>query len=249
MDDHVRTNREYWNREAGEYQERHSAHLDDTAIAWGVWRIPEEEVGALGEIRGRDALEYGCGGAQFSIALAGRGARAVGMDLSEAQLAHARANVERSGRKVELVQADGEHIPFDQESFDVVFCDHGVMGFAEPERTIPEVARVLRPGGRFAFSMATPWLHVCWNTEREVVDRTLHAPYFDLHHVDEPEGWIDFQRPYGEWIRLLRRAGLVVEDLVELRPPEGAQTTYGDYAPLGWARSWPSDHVWVATKS
>ena len=46
-----------------------------------------------------------------------------------------------------VVQADGELIPFRDESFDLVFCDHGVMGFADPLRTVPEVARVLRPGG------------------------------------------------------------------------------------------------------
>lgn len=249
MDDHVKTNRAYWNRESSTYQERHAEHLDDTALAWGVWRIPEEEVGALGEVADRDVLEYGCGGAQFAIALAARGARVVGLDFSDGQLEHARENVGRSGAAVRLVQADGERTPFADASFDLVYCDHGVMGFAEPERTIPEVARLLRPGGRFAFSMTSPWLHVCWNTEEETADRTLHIPYFGLRRFEESEGWVDFQRPYGAWIRLLRGSGFIVENLVELRPPEGAQTSYGDYAPLDWARSWPSDHVWVATKS
>jgi len=58
--------------------------------AWGVWQIPEDEIHALGEVAGKDVLELGCGAAQWSIELAGRGARPVGLDLSERQLEHAR---------------------------------------------------------------------------------------------------------------------------------------------------------------
>ena len=67
-----------------------------------------------------------------------------------------------------VVQADGERIPFRDESFDLVFCDHGVMGFADPFRTVPEVARVLRPGGMFVFNGTTPWIWVAWGDEDDV---------------------------------------------------------------------------------
>jgi hypothetical protein len=53
---------------------------------------------------------------------------------------------------------------------------------------------------------------------------------------------------YGDWIRLFRRSGLVVEDLVEIRPPEGATSTYRDAADLLWARDWPMEQIWKVRK-
>jgi hypothetical protein len=54
---------------------------------------------------------------------------------------------------------------------------------------------------------------------------------------------------YGDWIRLFRANRLLVEDLIELRPPEGADTTYDDYAPLDWARAFPGEHIWRLRKA
>ena len=244
----MRSNRRVWDAEAGEYQEKHGETLERTALAWGVWRIPELEVRALGQFGGRDVLELGCGAAQWSVALAARGERPVGFDLSASQLGHACERVRASGARVPLVLGDAEHLPFTDSSFDLVFCDHGAMGFADPARTIPEAARVLRPGGRLAFCMTTPWLFVCWDETEERVDERLHESYFELDRAGI-DGYVEFQRPYGEWIRLFRGAALVPLDLIELRPAKGATTTYDDYSQPEWARRWPAEHIWVAEKS
>jgi ubiquinone/menaquinone biosynthesis C-methylase UbiE len=173
---HVRVNRRSWDRMSAEYQGKHGARLTETARAWGVWRIPEDEVRSLGEVRGRDVLELGCGAAQWSIALAGDGARSVGIDLSAKQLRHAR----RAARALPLVQGSAEELPFADRAFDVVFCDHGAMGFADPDRTVPEVSRVLRPGGRLVFAVVSPLMFMCWNPKTERVDRRLHAEWFGM---------------------------------------------------------------------
>jgi SAM-dependent methyltransferase len=240
---HVRVNRRSWDRMSAEYQGKHGARLTETARAWGVWRIPEDEVRSLGEVRGRDVLELGCGAAQWSIALAGDGARSVGIDLSAKQLRHAR----RSARALPLVQGSAEELPFADRAFDVVFCDHGAMGFADPDRTVPEVSRVLRPGGRLVFAVVSPLMFMCWNPKTERVDRRLHAEWFGMRS-DEDEETIQFQLPYGSWIELFRASGLEVERLVHLRPPQGATTTYDDYVSLRWARSWPAEDLWVVIK-
>jgi SAM-dependent methyltransferase len=240
---HVRVNRRSWDRMSAEYQGKHGARLTETARAWGVWRIPEDEVRSLGEVRGRDVLELGCGAAQWSIALAGEGARSVGIDLSAKQLRHAR----RSARALPLVQGSAEELPFADRAFDVVFCDHGAMGFADPDRTVPEVSRVLRPGGRLVFAVVSPLMFMCWNPKTERVDRRLHAEWFGMRS-DEDEETIQFQLPYGSWIELFRASGLEVERLVHLRPPQGATTTYDDYVSLRWARSWPAEDLWVVIK-
>ena len=189
-------------------------------------------------------LELGCGAAQWSKALAKDGATAVGIDLSSAQLRHAR---ERAGRGVALAQASAENLPFADASFDVVFCDHGALSFADPRRAVPEAARVLVDGGRLAFSIHSPLLWMCWNPRTERIDRRLHFEYFEMRSEDD-ETSVQFQLPYGEWIDLFHANGLEVERLVHLRPDEGATTTYDDHAPLSWARRWPAEDLWVVRK-
>jgi SAM-dependent methyltransferase len=217
-------------------------------MAWGVWRVPEDELDVLGDVSGLDVMEFGCGAAQWSIALAARGARVTGLDLSDRQLAHARGLSRAAGVELALVQSDGGRLPFADRSFDVVFCDHGAMTFGDPDFTVPEASRVLRSGGRFAFCMATPLLDVCWDAETEEVAERLVEHYFELRQWQEG-GKIGFQRTYGDWIRLFRSNGLVVEDLVEIRAPEHGETSYHDFVPREWARRWPAEHIWKARKS
>lgn len=248
--DDVSRNRRYWNGISADYQRQHVARLPTDEPTWGVWGIPERELGVLGDVAGLDVLELGCGGAQWSIALARRGARCTGLDLSDGQLAFAREKVAAEGVPVRLVHASAHATGLEAASFDLVFADHGAPTFTDPRRLVPEVARLLRPGGRFVFDMATPWLDVCRDPEADRVGRTLEVDYFGLHRVPsvgEDEA-VCFQLGYGDWIRLFRRCGLTVEDLVELRPPEGAWTSYEGYAPVDWARRWPAEHIWKVAK-
>ena len=211
---------------------------------WGVWQIPETRLQLLGEVAGLDVLELGCGAAWWSICLARRGARMTGVDLSAAQLAHARHNLAAAEVAVTLVEGDAHALPFADAAFDLVFCDHGALSFADPLLALPQAARVLRPGGRLVFTMATPFLDLCYGKEGSG-DRLLHD-YFGMHRVvDEEE--VSFQLPYGEWIRLFRRSGLVVQDLVELRPDPDATTSY-DMVGRDWARRWPAEHAWVLSR-
>jgi len=238
----VRKNRAYWDRVSDRYQAQHAPQLNTRPLAWGVWSIPEDAVRVLGGVRGRDVLELGCGAAQWSIFLAQRGARPVGLDASPRQLQHARRLMAEAGVRVPLVLASAEAIPFGAGTFDIVLSDHGAMSFADPWRTVPEVARVLRPGGLLAFNITSPLVYLCLDAEDQVTDR-LHLPYWELGRFETEES-VEYQLPYGEWIRLFRRHGLVVEDLVELRPPADAVTTYDDFVPLEWARRWPAENIW-----
>jgi len=151
-----RRNREFWDADADDYQAVHAADLDPAhAKAWGVWRIPEADLGLLGDVAGLDVLEYGCGAAQWALALAGDGARVVGLDQSRAQLRHARRLQAERGVAFPLVTASAATTPFRDARFDLVFCDHGAMSFCDPAVTVPEVGRLLRPGGRFVFCKTT----------------------------------------------------------------------------------------------
>ena len=244
---YIRRNRANWNREADDYQREHGSQLNRfDRPTWGVWGIAESELDILGDVAGRDVLEFGCGGGQWSIALVRRGARAVGLDLSIRQLAHARRLAGEASERVPFVNANAERAPFPDASFDVVFCDHGAMTFADPYLTVPEVARLLRPGGVFAFNIASPLIWLCWGDGDEPPGAELVRSYFGLRR----ETWetVEFQLPFGEWIRLFRSNGFEVLDLVELRPPARPRTTSPDFAPLGWARRWPGENIWKLRK-
>jgi SAM-dependent methyltransferase len=241
--DHEALNREYWNARAVGYQADHGPQLAMHGAAWGLWQIPEDELRILGDVAGRDIVELGCGAAQWSIALAKRGAHPVGVDLSEEQLTHGRRLMAEAGIDFPLIRASAEEVPLPDASFDIGFCDHGAFTFADPLRLVPEAARLLRDRGLLAFNMSTPLQEICWPLEGEEVTDRLSMDYFGLHALDTGDH-VEFNLPYGEWIRLFRRNGFVVEDLVELRPAADATSTYRTEHAREWARRWPMEHIW-----
>jgi SAM-dependent methyltransferase len=142
------------------------------------------------------------------------------------------------------VHASAEATGLTDASFDIVFCDHGAMTFADPHRTIPEAARLLRIGGLLAFSMHTPILDMAWEPEHDHPSDQLSRNYWELHALQDPGEPVAYQLPYGTWIRLFRNHGFVVEDLLELRPPVDAKSSYRDDTDRDWARRWPMEHIW-----
>jgi SAM-dependent methyltransferase len=241
---HVRHNRAFWDADADSYQAAHGDQLARAPLAWGAYRVPESELQVLGDVTGRCVLELGCGAAQWSVALAERGARAIGLDVSHAQLLHAR----RSEPTLPLVHANGEQLPFSDNCFDIVFCDHGALSFCDPDVSVPECARVLRSGGLLAFCCTHPMLYLTWDDAREQQTSKLHIDYSQLGRMALDEGTIDWVLPPGAWIRVLRANGLEIEGLVELCASEGASTTYVEFAPPKWARRWPAEWIWKARR-
>lgn len=246
--EHERHNRAFWDADADEYQAAHAPDLDRAPDAWGAWRIPEARLGALGEVAARDVLELGCGAAQWSVTLAERGARVVGLDQSRAQLAHAGRRVDAAAVPVPLVCASGEAVPFRPASFDLVFCDHGALSFCDPDAALAECARLLRDGGRLVFCHTTPLLYLTWDPARSRQTRRLQTRWRNRWRFDTADGTIDFVWSHGEWIRAFRAYGFVIDDLIELMPPGDAATTYTEFVPARWARRWPAEQIWCVTR-
>jgi SAM-dependent methyltransferase len=243
LSEDARRNREFWDRESDAYQRRNAEFIAG-GMAWGMWQLPEAELDVLGDVAGKDVLELGCGAAEWSRSLLAAGARPVGLDNSSERLDRARRANAAAGVDFPLLHASAEDVPLESASFDVVMCDHGALSFADPFRTVPEVARLLRPDGLLAFSAASPWSWVCFDPVSDTWDERLHADYFGMHRDADPDGSVSFNLPYGEWVRLFRANGLAVEDLVEVRPPAGAASTYRTDSETEWARRWPLEHIW-----
>ena len=244
------TNRAFWDDDADDYQAAHESQLERHG-RWGVWGIPESEINAVGDVADLDVLELGCGGAQHAIGIASGARRRVGLDLSVGQLRHAVQNLANADLRMPLVSASATATPFRDASFDVVFCDHGAMSFCDPYATVPEAARLLRPNGVLVFNGSTLFRNLCFPADDPdaSISRTLCSAYFGARAFDWGDGTIDFQIPYGEWIALFRANGLVVDKLIELRPPADASTTYDGYATVDWARQWPAEEIWKVRKT
>jgi SAM-dependent methyltransferase len=108
----------------------------------------------LGEVRGLRVLDYGCGHGMAAVVLARRGARVTAFDLSEGYAIEAGRRAAANGVRLDLVQADGEYLPFADESFDRVW-GNAVLHHLDIGRAARELFRVLRPGGLAVF--CEPW--------------------------------------------------------------------------------------------
>src|SRR4051794_22997185 len=89
---------------------------DDSYLDHESWVRPAVE--RLGDVAGRDVLDFGCGHAMAAVVLARRGARVTAFDLSGGYLQEARRRASANGVAIDFVQADGERLPFADESFD-----------------------------------------------------------------------------------------------------------------------------------
>ncbi len=251
LPEHVRRNREAWDGWASDYvaNGEHSWRLQPGDEKWGIWEIPESDVRLLpDDLDGLDAIELGCGTAYVSAWLARRGARPVGIDNSEAQLATARRLQEEHGLAFPLHHGNAEAVPYPDGSFDVAISEYGASIWADPYRWVPEAARLLRPGGRLVFLISsTIFMLFAPDADDVAAGTELVRPYFGLHRIDWFDGSTQFALGYGDWIRLLRGNGFEVENLVELRPAEGSTSTY-EHVTIDWARQWPCEEVWLARK-
>ena len=247
----ARANRRWWDGEAPVYQAEHGAFLGDVDLLWCPEGLREAEARLLGDVAGREVLEVGCGAAQGARWLVSAGARVTAFDVSYGQLQQSRRLDASTGVRVErVVQADAQFLPFRSEAFDVVASAFGAIPFvADSARTMREIARVLRPGGRLVFSVTHP---VRWvfpddpgpgglTVQQSYFDRT---PYVEVDDRGEA-AYVEHHRTIGDRVRELVAAGLVLDELLEPEWPEGHEREWGQWSPLR-GRLLPGTSIWVA---
>lgn len=174
----------------------------------------------------RRVLDLGCGEGQISRLAAGAGSTVVGVDPTWNQLVVA---AERAGGP-SYARAGAAGLPFADAAFDAVVACLVFEHIDELDEAVAEVARVLRPGGRFCCFLNHPLLQV------------PGSGWIEDHTVDPPEGywrlgpylveteaveqvqpgvWIRFvHRPLSRYLNALADHGLLLEQMLEPRPPE-----------------------------
>jgi SAM-dependent methyltransferase len=235
--DTVAANRRWWDADAEDYLTEHGDFLGAADFVWCPEGLRESEAGLLGEVAGRRVLEVGCGSAPCARWLAGQGAQVVGLDLSAGMLRQAVDAARETGICVSLVQADATRLPFADRSFDLACSAFGAVPFvADSAAVMREVARVLRPGGRWVFAVTHPmrWIfpddpgEAGLTVVQSYFDRT---PYVEVDRLGQPT-YVEHHRTLGDRIREIVAAGLTLEDLIEPEWPPGLNRNWGQWSPL-----------------
>lgn len=235
--DTVGANRRWWDADAADYLAEHADFLGQVDFVWCPEGLHESDAGLLGELSGRRVLEVGCGSAPCARWLATQGARVVGLDLSAGMLRHAVQAARETGLPVPLVQADAGRLPFADSSFDLACSAFGAVPFvADSAAVMREVARVLRPGGRWVFAVTHPlrWIfpddpgEAGLTVAQSYFDRT---PYTEVGSAGNPT-YVEHHRTLGDRVREIVAAGLVLEDLVEPEWPPDLHREWGQWSPL-----------------
>ena len=249
---YVRANRELWNNSASDYVDAGYEGWLDNSPKWGVFQIPETEVGLLKEFQGGDVLELGCGTAYVSAWLARRNGNPIGIDNSPAQLATAASFQKEFKLEFPLIFGNAESLPFNDESFDFAISEYGASIWCDPYRWIPEAARVLRPGGRLVAFGNSVLLVLCqdWETQEEfeTEEKLLQSQFGMFRFEDLADNSVEFHISHGEQIQLFRSCGFEVEDLIEIKPPVGTEETKYPFVDLEWASKWPAEEAWIVRK-
>ncbi|MEU2391631.1 class I SAM-dependent methyltransferase [Streptomyces sp. NPDC007369] len=232
-----RASRTWWDRNADDYQREHGAFLGDDRFVWGPEGLDEADAALLGpteSLKGKVVLEIGAGAAQCSRWLAAQGARPVALDLSHRQLQHA---LRIDGGTLPLVEADAARLPFRDGSFDLACSAYGAVPFvADPVNVMREVHRVLRPGGRWVFSVTHP-IRWAFPDEPGPEGLSVAASYFDRTPYVEQDAqgravYVEHHRTLGDRVRDVVAGGFRLLDLVEPEWPAWNSQEWGGWSPL-----------------
>jgi SAM-dependent methyltransferase len=201
----------------------------------------------LPPVDGLTCLDLGCGEGHNTRLLAGRGARVVALDIAESFLQAAAA---RDVDGIRYVQGDGAALPFRAASFGAVTAFMSLMDVADPERTLCEVSRVLRPGGFVQFSVVHPatstpvrrWVND-EDGEREALatggyfrEGTITETWsFDAAPADVRERHRPFTITYARrtlsgWLNAVAASGLAIEEAAEPRADQATAAAHPEVA-------------------
>ena len=206
-----------------------SAAYDEVADAYHEWvgiSLTDPSLSALlVDVRGQRVCAVGCGQGRDARYLADRGANVVGLDISARLLRVAQQLTPVPSPGPAYLRASATAMPLAPASFDGVLCHMALMDIPDLDATISGIARILRPGGWFAFAIT----HPCFKAPAtgEITDhvdgsvRRTVGRYFDEGYWDGPGAHAPtlpvgaYHRTLSSYVNCLAGAGLVIEHMIE----------------------------------
>lgn len=208
--------KESWEKMAKDYQEKYGKSL--------MFYEESIHLKLFGSLQGKKMLDLGCGGGQTSIFFARQGAIVTGLDFAKTQIDLAREEAKKVGCNVIFLQQEIDDLSnFDNCSFDVANSSHVVHYVKKIQRCFNEVCRVLKPGGKFVFSASHPFNHIVDIEDSSLV---IKRSYFSKGKYRWDWGYPEIGKKYplylfirtiSDYFIALRKAGFMVEDIIEPR--------------------------------
>jgi ubiquinone/menaquinone biosynthesis C-methylase UbiE len=217
---------EWWNEKLGEEGD-----------LWHRTLIDPPLIRLVGDVNGQRVLDLACGNGYLSRRFARQGAVSVtGVDTNAPIIETIRTREDQEQLGITYHVADAAHLEMlEEHSFDIIICNMALMDIENAAGAIQEVARVLRPGGRFVTSICHPCFDKVdtsgWQIERIYPNTTIWrkmSRYREIAAAEAPWPNVNgevvythaYHRPLSWYFRTFRDAGLVVAALEEPEPTD-----------------------------
>lgn len=220
---------------------------DALADGWSEWVhhndnrlyvLDPAHLNQIGDVAGKRVLDAGCGEGRFARMLAERGATVTAFDFSPRMIEIATSIESEKPLSIDYLVADMTDLSrFEDSTFDIAVAYLSLIDVSDYERALVEVARTLRPGGSFQFSIVhpcfmtpdarweptTPGTVPIWNKDKLYLKVDNYYPARELRFKmwpTAPVETINYHRPLSDYAHACRAAGLLIRDILEPFPTD-----------------------------
>lgn len=205
--------KDWWESASADYQKESNIPID---IHYGPGSPNEKNLKLIGNVKDKNVLEIGCGGAQCSIAFAKQGAKVIGIDISEEQLKFAKELAERNKVNIKFYQGDIRKLPqIKSKSQDVVFSAFALHYVDDLSSCFKEVYRVLKKGGIFVFSLDHPMYRTINSNTLKLKDSYFDTGKEVFTFSDPTKKFVCYKHTVSDLYETLLRAGFLVDKIIE----------------------------------
>lgn len=183
----------------------------------------------IGSVKGKAVLDLACGEGYNTRILARKGAKVIGVDSSKKLIALANAEEKKEPLGICYYRMSANRLNgMPKESFDLVTCFMALHDIQDYENAVAEVARVLKEGGRFVFSIPHPCFEklnvkgIRVNVAERYFERIEHPIDWNMKRLTKPFKTVSFHRTLTDYSVALARNGLLMSRLVEPTPTQDA---------------------------